>query len=170
MTFTNSVLLLVSTRKLIKASLAYLINSVTLKAPMTDQEMAVPFEISRELQAKNKQVEGTLLPLTNCQEWQVQRSRDINQAQEVVGGGDYGSTHSADFIHLVGLSSWMVAQLIRWRRCDYGTKVYGLRGRGRPRKTLEETLRKDFEYLNLTDDMTQNRAQWRSMIHIADPT
>ncbi|KAM1877853.1 hypothetical protein ACFX14_039904 [Malus domestica] len=72
MTFTNSVLLLVSTRKLIKASLAYLINSVTLKAPMADQEMAVPFEISRELQAKNKQVEGTLLPLTNCREWQVQ--------------------------------------------------------------------------------------------------
>lgn len=84
MTFTNSVLLLVSTRKLIKASLAYLINSVTLKAPMTDQEMAVPFEISRELQAKNKQVEGILLPLTNCQEWQVQRSRDIYQAQRLL--------------------------------------------------------------------------------------
>ncbi|RXH93826.1 hypothetical protein DVH24_015893 [Malus domestica] len=84
MTFTNSVLLLVSTRKFIKASLAYLINSVTLKAPMADQEMAVPFEISRKLQAKNKQVEGTLLPLTNCQEWQVQRSRDIYQAQKLL--------------------------------------------------------------------------------------
>ncbi|CAN6585776.1 unnamed protein product [Malus baccata var. baccata] len=43
-------------------------------------------------------------------------------------------------------------------------------GRGRPRKTLEETLRKDLEYLDLTEDMTQNRAQWRSRIHIADPT
>jgi len=39
-------------------------------------------------------------------------------------------------------------------------------GRGRPRKTLEETLRKDLEYLDLTEDMTQNRAQWRSRIHI----
>ncbi|CAN6677325.1 unnamed protein product [Malus baccata var. baccata] len=29
------------------------------------------------------------------------------------------------------------------RRCDYGTEVHGRRGRGRPRKTLEETLRKD---------------------------
>ena len=35
---------------------------------------------------------------------------------------------------------------------------------------LEETLRKDLEYLDLTEDMTQNRAQWRSRIHIADPT
>ena len=56
------------------------------------------------------------------------------------------------------------------RRCDYGTEVQGRRGRGRPRKTLEETLRKDLEYLDLTEDMTQNRAQWRSRIHIADPT
>ncbi|CAN6547450.1 unnamed protein product [Malus baccata var. baccata] len=49
-------------------------------------------------------------------------------------------------------------------------QVQGQRGRGRPRKTLEETLRKDLEYLDLTEDMTQNRAQWRSRIHIADPT
>ncbi|KAM1484173.1 hypothetical protein TB2_035404 [Malus domestica] len=56
------------------------------------------------------------------------------------------------------------------RRCDYGTEVQGRRGRGRPRKTLEETLRKDLEYLDLTEDMTQDRAQWRSKIHIADPT
>ncbi|CAN6545754.1 unnamed protein product [Malus baccata var. baccata] len=49
-------------------------------------------------------------------------------------------------------------------------KVQGRRGRGRPRKTLEETLRKDLEYLDLTKDMTQDRAQWRSKIHIADPT
>ncbi|RXH87743.1 hypothetical protein DVH24_034643 [Malus domestica] len=32
-------------------------------------------------------------------------------------------------------------------------------GRGRPRKTLEETLRKDLEYLDLTEDVIQNRAQ-----------
>ncbi|KAM1790899.1 hypothetical protein ACFX12_034922 [Malus domestica] len=56
------------------------------------------------------------------------------------------------------------------RRCDHRTEVQGRRGRGRPRKTLEETLRKDLEYLDLTDDMTQDRAQWRSKIHIADPT
>ncbi|KAM1624497.1 hypothetical protein ACFX2K_022671 [Malus domestica] len=49
-------------------------------------------------------------------------------------------------------------------------EVQGRRGRGRPRKTLEEILRKDLEYLDLTEDMTQDRAQWRSKIHIADPT
>ncbi|RXH73982.1 hypothetical protein DVH24_016804 [Malus domestica] len=49
------------------------------------------------------------------------------------------------------------------RRCDYGTEVQGRRGRGRPRKTLEETLRKDLEYLDLTKDMTQNRAQWQDL-------
>ncbi|CAN6685644.1 unnamed protein product [Malus baccata var. baccata] len=56
------------------------------------------------------------------------------------------------------------------RNEDIRGKVQGQRGRGRPRKTLEETLRKDLEYLDLTEDMTQNRAQWRSRIHIADPT
>ncbi|KAM2108225.1 hypothetical protein ACFX1Q_025101 [Malus domestica] len=56
------------------------------------------------------------------------------------------------------------------RRYDYETEVQGRIGRGRPRKTLEETLRKDLEYLDLTEDMTQNRAQWHSRIHIADPT
>ncbi|KAM2263629.1 hypothetical protein ACFXTI_039889 [Malus domestica] len=56
------------------------------------------------------------------------------------------------------------------RRCDYVIEVQGRRGRRRPRKTLEETLGKDLEYLDLTEAMTQNRAQWRSRIHIADPT
>ncbi|RXH68134.1 hypothetical protein DVH24_028281 [Malus domestica] len=42
------------------------------------------------------------------------------------------------------------------RRCDYETKVQGRRGRGRPRKTLDEAIRKDLEYLDLTKDMTQN--------------
>ncbi|CAN6567650.1 unnamed protein product [Malus baccata var. baccata] len=56
------------------------------------------------------------------------------------------------------------------RNEDIRGKVQGRRGRGRPRKTLEETLRKDLEYLDLTEDMTQNRAQWRSRIYIADPT
>ncbi|TQD85504.1 hypothetical protein C1H46_028916 [Malus baccata] len=33
------------------------------------------------------------------------------------------------------------------RRCDYGIEVQGRRGRERPRKTLEETLRKDLRVL-----------------------
>ncbi|KAM2298110.1 hypothetical protein ACFXTI_000109 [Malus domestica] len=56
------------------------------------------------------------------------------------------------------------------RRYDYEIEVQGRRGKGRPRKTLEETLRKDLELLDLMEDMIQNRAQWRSRIHVADPT
>ncbi|RXI00577.1 hypothetical protein DVH24_000811 [Malus domestica] len=33
------------------------------------------------------------------------------------------------------------------RRCDYGAEVQGRRGRGRPRKTLKKTLRKDLRVL-----------------------
>ena len=36
------------------------------------------------------------------------------------------------------------------RRCDHEIEVQGRKGRERPRKTLEETLRKDLEYLDLT--------------------
>ncbi|RXI03244.1 hypothetical protein DVH24_003896 [Malus domestica] len=35
------------------------------------------------------------------------------------------------------------------RRCDYTTKVQSRRGRGRTKKTWQETLKKDLEYLNL---------------------
>ncbi|KAM1547578.1 hypothetical protein ACFX1Z_008877 [Malus domestica] len=35
---------------------------------------------------------------------------------------------------------------------------------------LWKRLRKNLEYLDLTKDMTQDRAQWHSKIHIADPT
>ena len=56
-----------------------------------------------------------------------------------------------------------------FRRCDYETEAQGKRGRGRPRKTLKETTRKDMDYLELTKDLAQNRVQWYSMIHIANP-
>ena len=36
------------------------------------------------------------------------------------------------------------------RRWDYGTEAHGRRGRGKPRKTLEETLRKDLRVLRST--------------------
>ncbi|CAN6554487.1 unnamed protein product [Malus baccata var. baccata] len=44
------------------------------------------------------------------------------------------------------------------KRCNYKKEVQGRSGRGRPRKTWQETLRKDLEYLDLMEDVTLNRA------------
>ncbi|RXH94791.1 hypothetical protein DVH24_024475 [Malus domestica] len=46
----------------------------------------------------------------------------------------------------------------------HALRTQGQRGRGRPRKTWK------LDYLDLTKDITQNQAQWRSRIHIADST
>ncbi|RXH78385.1 hypothetical protein DVH24_001903 [Malus domestica] len=43
------------------------------------------------------------------------------------------------------------------RRCDYKTEAQGQRGRGRRRKVWKETLTNDFDYLDLMEDIAQNR-------------
>ncbi|RXI04874.1 hypothetical protein DVH24_039148 [Malus domestica] len=76
--------------------------------------------------------------------------------------------------------AWRNLLKLWWPKLDIGIEpldwqqiyweMHLQKGRGRPRKTLEEALRKDLEYLDITEDMIQNRAQWCSRIHIADPT
>ena len=44
------------------------------------------------------------------------------------------------------------------------------RGRGRPKKTWKETIKNDMNYLNLNKNMCYDRARWKTLIHIADPT
>jgi len=53
------------------------------------------------------------------------------------------------------------------------------RGRGKPKKTIRETIRKDLEVneldSNLVYDRTlwnlvYDRTLWRNLIHVADPT
>ena len=56
------------------------------------------------------------------------------------------------------------------RRCAIRDIEIGRRGRGRPRKTWWETIRKDLELLELDESVIINRTQWRNRIHIADPT
>ncbi|KAK8944698.1 hypothetical protein KSP39_PZI008342 [Platanthera zijinensis] len=56
------------------------------------------------------------------------------------------------------------------RRCESLVTRHAKRGRGRPIKTWNETIRKDMMYLGNSESMTQDRAQWRQRIHIADPT
>ncbi|PKA52309.1 integrator complex subunit 11 [Apostasia shenzhenica] len=44
------------------------------------------------------------------------------------------------------------------------------RGKGRPKKTWQETIRSDLSYLNLDKNLVTDRAQWKQRIHVANPT
>ena len=44
------------------------------------------------------------------------------------------------------------------------------RGRGRPKKTIRETIRKDLEVNELDSNLVYDRTLWRNLIHVADPT
>ena len=44
----------------------------------------------------------------------------------------------------------------------------GKRGRGRPKKSLEEVVREDLRVVGLTEDMTQDRRLWRDKIKVSD--
>jgi len=43
------------------------------------------------------------------------------------------------------------------------------RGKGRPRKTIRETIREDLEINELDQNMVYDRTLWRNLIHVADP-
>jgi hypothetical protein len=43
-------------------------------------------------------------------------------------------------------------------------------GRGRPRKTIRETIKKDLEINEFDQNMVNDRALWRNLIHVASPT
>lgn len=43
------------------------------------------------------------------------------------------------------------------------------RGRGRPKLTWVELVKKDMVACDLTEEMTLNRAEWKHRIHVADP-
>ena len=44
----------------------------------------------------------------------------------------------------------------------------GKRGRGRPKKSLEEVVREDLRVVGLTEDMAQDRKLWRDRIRVSD--
>nr|KYP34423.1 Retrovirus-related Pol polyprotein LINE-1 [Cajanus cajan] len=56
------------------------------------------------------------------------------------------------------------------RRVDEMEATVGARRRGRPRKTIGETVLKDMEINALSREMIYDRSLWRRLIHIADPT
>jgi hypothetical protein len=42
------------------------------------------------------------------------------------------------------------------------------RGRGRPRKTVRETIKKDLEISEFNRDMIYDKTLWLRLIHVAD--
>jgi hypothetical protein len=56
------------------------------------------------------------------------------------------------------------------RRVDQMEKSQVKRGRGRLRKTIRETVRKDLEVNELDPNMIYDRTLWHNLIHVADPT
>ena len=56
------------------------------------------------------------------------------------------------------------------RRVEVLDLTYVKKGRGRPKKTWLENIRNDLSLLDLNENLTFNRTQWRKRIHVADPT
>jgi len=56
------------------------------------------------------------------------------------------------------------------RRVDQMEESQVKRGRGRPKKTIREAIRKDLEVNELDPNLIYDRILWRHLIHVADPT
>ena len=54
------------------------------------------------------------------------------------------------------------------RRCERINIPEGRRGRGRPKKNLDEVIREDLKVVGLTEDMAQDRKLWRDRIKTVD--
>ena len=53
---------------------------------------------------------------------------------------------------------------------SYAIHIEGnARGRGRPKLTWVEIIKKDLVWCGLTDIMTLDRVEWQQRIHVADP-
>ena len=53
-------------------------------------------------------------------------------------------------------------------RCEMINPPGGKRGRGRPKKSLEEVVSKELRVVGLTEDMTQDRRLWRDRIKVSE--
>ena len=54
------------------------------------------------------------------------------------------------------------------KRCEMINIPEGKRGRGPPKKSLDEVIREDLKVVCLTEDLTQDRKLWRDRIKILD--
>ncbi|KAL5176375.1 LINE-1 retrotransposable element ORF2 protein [Glycine soja] len=56
------------------------------------------------------------------------------------------------------------------RRVDQMERRQTIRGRGRPKKTIREVIKKDLELNDLDRNIVLDRTLWQKLIHVADPT
>ena len=54
------------------------------------------------------------------------------------------------------------------RRCERINIPEGKRGRGRPKKSLDEVIREDLKVVGLGEDLAQDKSIWRDRIRILD--
>ena len=54
------------------------------------------------------------------------------------------------------------------KRCERINIPEGKRGRGRPKKSLDEVIRDDLKVVGLMEDMTHDMRLWRDGIRILD--
>ena len=54
------------------------------------------------------------------------------------------------------------------RRCEMINIPGGKRGRGQPKKSLDEVIKEDLRVVSLTEDLAQDRKLWRDTIKIVE--
>jgi len=91
--------------------------------------------------------------------------------------------HIRESVGVAPIVEKMVENRLRWfghverrpidsvvRRVDQMEDSQITRGKGRPRKTIRETIKKDLEINELERNMVYNRTLWSNLIHVTDPT
>jgi len=54
------------------------------------------------------------------------------------------------------------------RSCERINTPVGKRGKDRPKKSLDEMIRKDLKVVGLTENMAQDRRLWRNRVKVLD--
>ena len=79
-----------------------------------------------------------------------------------------------DLVKVASIEDKMRETRLRWfghvkRSVDDPVRRYeGKRGRGQPKKSLDEVIREDLKVVGLADDLVQDRILWRDRIRILD--
>ena len=92
------------------------------------------------------------------------------------------NTHIHEQVGVACIREKMVESCLRWfehvqrrplnalvRRVDQTVWSPVNRGRERPKRTLNDVIKRDLLINNISSDMIFYRAQWRHAIHVADP-